>query len=267
MTRCAGSGAWPRSSSSSISAPPSTSRRWPAVGSSRSRFPRWQSRSRSASPSRDSSAARRRCNPREQRYVALAHVPKATIQAVYGAVPLLIRELRPDLVPDGETLLLLAVLAIVATAPLGAIVLEHGAARSTAPPRAGRDGSRGSPRPRSAPLAGPRDQLRVTVRLAAGRARRDDPPPRRFAFSPSKARPRRECVDASHVPGMSTRDGRRRHPGAAESDRNEAGLEAAAAHAGRGLRREDGATRRGVPGRERPRDRRHRGPADREPTQ
>ena len=64
----------------------------------------------------------------EQRYVALAHVPKATIQAVYGAVPLLLfQRLRPDLVPDGEALLLLAVLAIVATAPLGAMALEHGA--------------------------------------------------------------------------------------------------------------------------------------------
>ena len=66
--------------------------------------------------------------PDEQRYVALAHVPKATIQAVFGAVPLLTFEkLRPDLVPDGEALLLLAVLAIVATAPLGALALEHGA--------------------------------------------------------------------------------------------------------------------------------------------
>ncbi|MFN8178038.1 MAG: cation:proton antiporter [bacterium] len=62
----------------------------------------------------------------ERRYVALAHLPKATIQAVFGPLPLLtFRALRPDLVPDGEALVVLAALAIATTAPAGALVLER----------------------------------------------------------------------------------------------------------------------------------------------
>ncbi len=85
----------------------------------------------------------------ERRYVALAHVPKATIQAVFGAVPLLTFErIRPDLVPLGEALLLLAVLAIVATAPLGAMVLQRApgtleAESATRQPRGAMAASRG----------------------------------------------------------------------------------------------------------------------------
>jgi Kef-type K+ transport system membrane component KefB len=64
--------------------------------------------------------------PGERRYVTLAHIPKATIQAVFGPLPYLtFVVLRPDLVADGQTLLLMAALAIVATAPVGAVALDR----------------------------------------------------------------------------------------------------------------------------------------------
>ena len=67
----------------------------------------------------------------EGRYVAVAHVPKATIQAVFGTLPLIIFTQRGqmDLIADAETLVVLAVVAIVATVPIGAFVLERWAAR------------------------------------------------------------------------------------------------------------------------------------------
>jgi NhaP-type Na+/H+ or K+/H+ antiporter len=64
--------------------------------------------------------------PEERRYVAIAHLPKATIQAVFGPLPLLtFRAWRPDLVGDGETLVILAAVAIVVAAPIGAVLLER----------------------------------------------------------------------------------------------------------------------------------------------
>jgi NhaP-type Na+/H+ or K+/H+ antiporter len=64
--------------------------------------------------------------PKERRYITAANIPKATIQAVFGALPLLIfQQWRPDLVPQGQTLLIMAVLAIVSTAPVGAFLLEQ----------------------------------------------------------------------------------------------------------------------------------------------
>lgn len=68
--------------------------------------------------------------PPERKYVTIAHVPKATIQAVFGALPLLtFQQFRPDLVAQGEILLLIAALAIVTTAPVGAVALERWAER------------------------------------------------------------------------------------------------------------------------------------------
>lgn len=62
----------------------------------------------------------------ERRYVTFANIPKATIQAVFGALPLATFTLhRPELVPEGQTLLIMAALAIVATAPVGAVLLER----------------------------------------------------------------------------------------------------------------------------------------------
>jgi len=96
--------------------------------------------------------------PEERRYVAIAHLPKATIQAVFGPLPLLtFRAWRPDLVGDGETLVILAALAIVVAAPIGAVLLERwgvrclGAAPSPPPdPRATRGLPRGVPGPEPA---------------------------------------------------------------------------------------------------------------------
>lgn len=68
----------------------------------------------------------------ERLYCTAAHVPKATIQAVFGAYPLSVFLERcsdqPRLVDDGQTLVVMAVLAIVATAPLGALLLDRLAA-------------------------------------------------------------------------------------------------------------------------------------------
>lgn len=67
--------------------------------------------------------------PRERTYTTVSHVPKATIQAVFGAYPLSkFLESRPDdvvLEAAGQTLLVAAVIAIVATAPLGAVLLDR----------------------------------------------------------------------------------------------------------------------------------------------
>jgi len=64
--------------------------------------------------------------PDERHLVAVSNLPKATIQAVFGALPLLtFAELRPGLVAQGEVLLVLAALAIVTTAPAGAWALER----------------------------------------------------------------------------------------------------------------------------------------------
>ena len=64
----------------------------------------------------------------EQRYTAVANLPKATIQAVFGAYPLTVFLSRcPDnslLHEDGQLLLVFAVVAIVTTAPIGAVLLN-----------------------------------------------------------------------------------------------------------------------------------------------
>ncbi len=91
----------------------------------------------------------------ERRLITVAHVPKATIQAVFGALPLLtFQQLRPDLVGDGATLLMLAALAIVTTAPVGAWAVERGmTARS---PEARKSvGARQEPSRPEAPVSAP----------------------------------------------------------------------------------------------------------------
>ncbi len=72
----------------------------------------------------------------ESTYVSLAQIPKATIQAVFGALPLhrFLEAEAQELVPAGSTLLVAAVLAIVATAPAGAVVLDRWA-KTLMPPR------------------------------------------------------------------------------------------------------------------------------------
>ena len=67
----------------------------------------------------------------ERRYLTASHVPKATIQAVFGALPLVtfMQRGQAELVADGHKILILAVIAIVGTAPIGAVLLERWAAR------------------------------------------------------------------------------------------------------------------------------------------
>jgi solute carrier family 9B (sodium/hydrogen exchanger), member 1/2 len=84
---------------------------------------------------------RSRLTARERTYLALAHLPKATIQAVFGVVPLaaFVRHGQVHLQSEGQAMLILSVLAIVATAPIGALLLERTAVRFLGP-------SAGSPR-------------------------------------------------------------------------------------------------------------------------
>ncbi len=86
----------------------------------------------------------------ESRYCTVAHVPKATIQAVFGAYPLSVFLERcgdqPALLDSGQTLVVIAVVAILSTAPLGALLLDRLAASHLAPggrerPRSARDAS------------------------------------------------------------------------------------------------------------------------------
>lgn len=60
-------------------------------------------------------------NPKERLFCALAYIPKATVQAAIGAIPLSLG------VPSGELILAIAVLSILITAPLGLISIQIGA--------------------------------------------------------------------------------------------------------------------------------------------
>lgn len=58
-------------------------------------------------------------NRRERLFVALSYLPKATVQAAIGSIPLALG------IAGGETILAVAVLAILFTAPLGAFLIDH----------------------------------------------------------------------------------------------------------------------------------------------
>lgn len=57
--------------------------------------------------------------PKERLFVAVAYLPKATVQAAIGAIPLSLG------IPSGGLILSISVLAIFITAPLGAIGMDH----------------------------------------------------------------------------------------------------------------------------------------------
>jgi len=59
-------------------------------------------------------------NTKEKIFCAIAYIPKATVQAAIGAIPLSLG------IPSGELILALAVLAIIITAPLGLIGIRYG---------------------------------------------------------------------------------------------------------------------------------------------
>lgn len=60
---------------------------------------------------------------KERLFTAIAYIPKATVQAAIGGIPLAIG------VPSGATILAVAVLAVVITASLGSIAIEMAAPR------------------------------------------------------------------------------------------------------------------------------------------
>ncbi|MDF2614986.1 MAG: Na(+)/H(+) antiporter [Clostridia bacterium] len=62
-------------------------------------------------------------NLKEKMFCVIAYVPKATVQAAMGAVPLALG------IADGNLILAIAVLSIVITAPLGAIAIKTAAPR------------------------------------------------------------------------------------------------------------------------------------------
>ena len=62
-------------------------------------------------------------NRKERLFCVIAYLPKATVQAALGAIPL------EQGVPSGEIILAVAVLSILITAPLGAIGLSHAGPR------------------------------------------------------------------------------------------------------------------------------------------
>lgn len=61
--------------------------------------------------------------PKEQLFCAVSYLPKATVQAAIGAIPLSMG------IRNGEIMLAIAVLAIILTAPLGAIGINYGQKR------------------------------------------------------------------------------------------------------------------------------------------
>lgn len=62
-------------------------------------------------------------NFKERLFCVIAYIPKATVQAAIGAIPLGLG------VPSGELILAIAVLSILVTAPLGAIGIKISAPR------------------------------------------------------------------------------------------------------------------------------------------
>ncbi len=60
---------------------------------------------------------------RERLFCVLAYLPKATVQAAIGSVPLSLE------LPCGDMVLSTAVLGILITAPLGAFAIDWGAPR------------------------------------------------------------------------------------------------------------------------------------------
>lgn len=69
-------------------------------------------------------------NEKERLFCVLSYVPKATVQAAIGAIPLSMG------IPSGELILAIAVLSIVVTAPIGSILIKATYQRLLEPPPA-----------------------------------------------------------------------------------------------------------------------------------
>lgn len=57
-------------------------------------------------------------NSKEKAFILIAYLPKATVQAAIGGIPLAMG------LPEGELILTMSVLAILITAPLGAFGID-----------------------------------------------------------------------------------------------------------------------------------------------
>lgn len=66
-------------------------------------------------------------NSKEQAFIIASYLPKATVQASIGAIPLALG------VPNGDVILAIAVLAILITAPLGSLITDIGRKRLLSP--------------------------------------------------------------------------------------------------------------------------------------
>jgi len=63
-------------------------------------------------------------NTREKMFVVFAYLPKATVQAAIGAAPLVAMKAKGMNTYPGEMILAVAVLSIILTAPLGALIIN-----------------------------------------------------------------------------------------------------------------------------------------------
>lgn len=74
-------------------------------------------------------------NFKERMFVVISYIPKATVQAAIGGVPLLAMKLKGMNTVPGEIILAVAVLSILLTAPLGAWAISFAGERllETAP--------------------------------------------------------------------------------------------------------------------------------------
>lgn len=90
---------------------------------------------------------------RERLFCVIAYLPKATVQAAIGSVPLAAG------LPCGALVLSVAVLAIIVTAPLGALGIDAGAPRllTVSPEAAGNSPGRSVPAPGPSAPAAPAD--------------------------------------------------------------------------------------------------------------
>ena len=64
------------------------------------------------------SVANTNLNRKEKLFTAFSYIPKATVQAAIGGIPLSMG------LPAGEMILTVAVVSIIITAPLGAILID-----------------------------------------------------------------------------------------------------------------------------------------------
>ena len=70
-------------------------------------------------------------NRKEKLFTAISYMPKATVQAAIGAIPLSLG------IAHGELILMVSVLAIIITAPVGAVLMDKTYKKLLASPQMG----------------------------------------------------------------------------------------------------------------------------------